>query len=109
MGKLHRVAYAGVGSRDPTIREVNIEEFVHVSHDDHVAIEEDDPLWGSLLVASQNRRRSYLEVYQTKPPAEHKFHYQTKGGANHCAPEFGPSVRKPDIDAGESTGTRRRL
>lgn len=51
MGKLHRVARTGVGGRNPTIREINIKQFVHVSHDDHVTIEEDDPLRGSLSAA----------------------------------------------------------
>jgi len=42
-----------VGSRDPTIRESNIEQFVHVPHDNHVAVKEDDPLRGFLLAAIQ--------------------------------------------------------
>jgi hypothetical protein len=42
--EFHGVARTGVGSRDPTIGEVDIEQFVHVSHDDHVTVEENDPL-----------------------------------------------------------------
>lgn len=44
VGELHRVACTDMSSRDPTIGEIDIEQFVHVSHDNHIAIEEDDPL-----------------------------------------------------------------
>ena len=44
-----------MGRRDPTIGEINIEQFVHVSHDDHIAIKENDPLRGYNVVGNPKR------------------------------------------------------
>jgi len=46
MSELHRVACTGMGGRDPAVREIDIEQLIHISHDDHVTIEENDPLEG---------------------------------------------------------------
>jgi len=46
MGELHRVACTGVGGRDPAVREIDIEQLIHISHDDHITVEENNPLEG---------------------------------------------------------------
>jgi len=109
VGELHRVTRTGVGSRDPTIRENEIEELVHVPHHDHVAINKDDPLQTSLSTAAQVWRRSYLKFHQTKSPAEHRFRETTKGYRDSCAPEFSPCVVEPGIEIREHMSVRSGL
>lgn len=73
MGKLHRVARTGMRSRDPAIRDIDFEQFVHVPHDDHIAIDEDDSLPVCQSTTQQGQGRSYFKFHQTECPVERGF------------------------------------
>ena len=63
MRKLSRVASTDVRSSDPVLGEVDVHEFVHISHDEHVCVEENDALGQSVSDENtggrEERRTSY--------------------------------------------------
>ena len=93
-----------MGSRDPTFREIDIKKFVHVFHNDHVAVKEYDPLQGRQLESRRDRKNSYLKIHKAKCPRESEFRHSTKRVPDSHIPEFSPSIRKPYIEIRECMG-----
>ena len=104
VGEFHRVARTGMSSRDPTIGEIDVEKFVHVFHDDHVTVKENDSLRGYLLEILQDRVCRTSKSTKLNPLQKTRFVTQRRGAPDAYIPEFSPCVRKPCIEIRESVG-----